>query len=140
MLNMTSLRAPALLLIVLVFTTGCSSGLATVSGSVKIDGVPLKTGTISFKSTTDGALGQGTIDAKGEYTVMTGANSGLKPGSYQVTVVATQLDPPDPARPSFVPQPVLLVPAKYGDPSTSGLTAEIKPGKNVDVNFDLKSM
>jgi hypothetical protein len=132
-------RIIPLLFLTLAAGLGCSSNLASVSGTVTLDGQPLKTGTVSFKSTGDGALGQGTI-TNGAYQVTTGTASGLKPGDYLVTVVATEIDPPDPTKPSVVPIPRLLAPARYGDATTSGLTAKIKAGKNDTVNFELKSM
>jgi hypothetical protein len=36
------------------------------------------------------------------------------------------------------PANFVAIPAKYNDSATSGFTAEIKPGSNDGVNFDLK--
>lgn len=122
---------------------GCGGQESSVAGKVTLDGSPLtlspgSSGTVTFKSTSGGGMAQGQLDSSGNYSLNTGSDAGLKAGAYKVTVVATEMPPADPNNRSFVPIPKPLTPAKYGNPDTSGLTADVKPGKN-DQNFDLKT-
>lgn len=115
---------------------GCGGKPSTVSGKVTLDGKPLTKGDIAFYMGGNAALAMGSIDASGNYTLRTGTEKGLTPGIYQVSIVAT--DVLEPTQPLGSPVPKLLTPPKYGNPATSGLTAEVKPGSNTH-NFDLVS-
>lgn len=121
----------------ILLLAGCTPNEATVSGKVTLDGTPLAKGNIAFYGGEKSALAMGSIDSSGNYQLLTGTATGLKPGSYQVTVVAN--DVIEPTQPFGSPMPKLITPPKYSDGATSGLTAEVKPGSNVH-NFDLKSM
>ena len=123
-------------LVGLFLLTGCGSDAATVSGKVTLDGKPLAKGNIAFYSGGSAALATGSINSSGNYTLQTGTDKGLTPGNYQVTVVAN--DVVEPAQEFASPIPKLITPAKYSSVSTSGLTAEVKPGSNT-FNFDLVS-
>lgn len=52
-------------------------------------------------------------------------------GPNQVTVDTASIKYGNPAK-------YVAIPAKYADPTRSGLTVEIMPGENQNVNFDLK--
>jgi len=109
-----------------------------VSGTVTFDGKPLPsaTGVIMFRTSSGGTAGAGPIDADGHYTVS------LPPGTYQVAVSCTAAptmssmptggpgepgsDPPAPGSPlPGTPSLESVIPAKYSNPETSGLTATI---------------
>lgn len=131
MLLISRVRFVALLLLCVVL--GCGSPHdSTVSGKVTLDGQPLTTGTVTFAPQGEGRIAYGEINASGEYAVRTLGDQGMLPGKYNVTIRATGQ-----AAESHLPPP-LLTPEKYGDPATSGFTAEIKPGAN-SYNFDMSS-
>jgi len=111
---------------------GCGSKLASVEGTVTLDGKPLSTGTVVFQN--EGLpMGVGGLSSNGSYTIYTGDQPGLPPGDYQVTVSAYQTRP---GRDEMEePIPVLLTPPRYNKPETSGLTAKVTPGSN---RFDFK--
>ncbi|TWT75678.1 hypothetical protein Pla123a_31880 [Posidoniimonas polymericola] len=116
---------------------GCGSYDATVSGSVSLDGEPLKSGTISFFPVADGPTAYARIEPTGQYELRTGREAGLAPGEYQVTVVAREQrelaandagGPPPPGK--------QLTPNHYRDRKTSGLAYTIEPGHN-QIDLDL---
>jgi len=123
-------------------TLGCDGGSATVSGAVTLDGKPVTggthmNGTVSFsREGGGGAPAVGFIDESGHYSVKTGASSGMEPGKYQVAIAMNKITIP--ADPNAMPIPTLITPAKYKSTLSSGLRAEVKPGRNT-FDFDLVS-
>lgn len=115
----------ALLLLLCFSLSGCgSSEYVAVRGKVTLAGKPLTTGTVTFISTTGGSIGYGTIQPDGTFSISTGKQSGLKPGEYKASVVATQTTEAK-ASDQSAPTPSLLTPAKFADPETSGLKYQI---------------
>jgi len=124
---------------------GCGGGTddlprQAVSGEVKLDGAPMKSGMIQFMPTETGDSTTGAAGiADGKYAIPT--SEGLVPGSYQVSVTSdptpsagqpTSLMPGDP-----LPPPKETIPSMYNSKTT--LTAEVtKEGPNT-FNFDLKT-
>lgn len=117
----------------LLIVAGCGERSSTVTGRVTLDGRPLAGGTdvramIQFAPEKGGPTAVGTLDGNGEYQLSSGSNQGLPPGSYYVTVSASQLlrgpNPGDPAsgRP--------ITPRRYANAKESGLSADVKPGSN----------
>jgi hypothetical protein len=125
-----------------ISAAGCDGGAATVSGTVTLDGKPLAggqhmNGTVSFsREGGGGAPAVGFIDESGHYSVKTGATSGMEPGDYQVAIVMNKITIP--ADPNAMPIPTPITPAKYKSTLTSGLRAEVKPGRNT-FDFQLAS-
>src|SRR5256885_12554328 len=73
----------SLSLVGLGFLAGCSGnplGRQAISGSVKVDGVPLEKGTISFQPLENGQTSSGAVIAGGNYSIP--RDKGLPPGSY----------------------------------------------------------
>lgn len=124
------------LLVALVALAGCgSSGLTTVSGTVKLDGKPLDGASVTFQPVKAGPVGTATTAADGSFTVMTGAQKGLAPGEYEVSVVKTgPLPPPTPQNPE--PIPPRITPDKYASGKTSGFKYTVPGGA---ANFELSS-
>ena len=137
---MSMARLPAAvargLAIGMIACLGCAPNASQVTGNVQLDGKPLTTGTVSFHPTASGPVAYGQLDATGKYELSTGTNEGLQPGSYIVTVTATETLPQ--TDPNAETQVKLLTPARYGNKETSGLTAEVKAGKN-EIPFVLQS-
>jgi hypothetical protein len=113
--------------IVLAGLVGCGrSGptLVPVEGQVTFQGQPLKTGSLLFQP--DAAKGNsstltpsGTIGPDGRYKLYTQERPGAPPGWYKVGIVAQEAPPNDPyAMRSLIPQ-------RYGDPQTSGISIEV---------------
>jgi hypothetical protein len=116
---------------------GGDANMARVKGRVTYDGQPLTTGEVSFSSVDGGRVAMSNIDSKGNYELRTSTTVvGVPPGSYKVKILAVeqksgmdQDGKPFPAK--------YLIPEKYGDVATSGLTATVEKGKP-EINFDLK--
>jgi hypothetical protein len=145
-------------LLVAVFalgTTGCpKSGLNTeyVEGTVMMDGKPLDNANISFSPVTEGqgTPAVGVTDANGKYvlTAMQGGRDGrgTTPGQYNVSVfkeIATK-HYTDEEMAELVRREIppdwgykVVVPEKYTNPKKSGLTFEVKKGKN-KFDFEVK--
>jgi hypothetical protein len=127
-----------------LLAVGCGSesgpNLAPVRGQVFYRGRPVTTGTIVFASDpsrgTSGPLARGEIQPDGSYSLQTGDSAGAVVGWHRVTVVAVLVPAaPEPGQPFVMPRP--LVPTRYADPELSGLTCEVKAGKENGINFNL---
>ncbi|MGQ9823273.1 MAG: carboxypeptidase-like regulatory domain-containing protein [Thermogutta sp.] len=144
-----------------LITNGCSkgSGLKTgsVSGTVTFQGKPVANAQVVFQPKQGGQNAVGTTDANGRYTLMTGTDRGALIGEHRVTVTvqsgAEKLSGIDAADPSAAYGQAMVaaasgrppaaqtpsaggIPAKYGDPATSGLEFTVKAGSNT-INLDL---
>jgi hypothetical protein len=114
---------------VLLLVGGCSRSdlpsLGAVSGTVTLDGKPLKQASVTFRPAKNRAS-RGRTDGEGHYELLySPGNRGAKIGNHTIIIsVRTELDPAE------------RIPAKYNSQTT--LTHEVKEGKNV-IDFDLKS-
>lgn len=136
-------RWPTLLAVVAIAScVGCGNGLASVSGTVTLDGNPLAGGggtravVYFYPEGGTGAPAVGLLDSSGEFTVSTGTSVGAKPGAYLVTVSASQLVGKD--TPGFPRSARRITPPMYADPNASGLRVEVASGSN-DCEFALES-
>ena len=128
----------------LVASSGCGGRTGDVSGVVKLKGQPLDGGQVIFKGGSGKLIGAD-INADGTFTAL-----GIPTGKVQVGV--SYVDPKateyfralsaaskeGKAQPKGKPEDFNKVPGKYGDPEGSGLTIEVKAGKNEGVEIDLK--
>jgi hypothetical protein len=111
---------------------GCGSGTwGTASGTVTLEGTPLKDGVITFHPGSEQAPGVGQVK-DGEFTVTTGQKEGLKVGKYKVTVSARTIP-----KEGTNEQPKWLTPPKYARPETTDLEADVKSGSN-KFTFEMK--
>jgi hypothetical protein len=131
-------RATALALGLLVLSaTGCSGPdspipMSQVSGTVTYRGAPLTKGTISFMPVTGTNTSTGEI-ANGKYSLSTFTKGdGVPPGEYKVAITAWEKEP------GMGETGVSLLPAKYLDANSSGLTANVKPEGSQTIDFELK--
>jgi hypothetical protein len=142
----------AVLAVLAIAAGGCgkpASGGKPVTGQVTFNGTPIQGASITFVPSTGGAPGFAMTDAEGKYTARSSQGEGLPPGSYQVTVMKTDAPPPQstvsdqdagyvPPDPDAPPTVIKdLLPAKYKDVQTSGLTAEVKADGKNEFNFPL---
>jgi hypothetical protein len=118
---------------------GCSGdpGMVTAvpaSGTVKFDGKPLESGSISFVPE-KGRPASGAIK-DGKFTMTTYTeNDGAIPGKHAVAVTSykeVQI------RGASEPQQVPTIPEIYLKPTTSGIAIDVPPGGKTDIAIDLK--
>jgi hypothetical protein len=149
----TSAAAVIAATVAIASVVGCSEddGIGAryhVGGLVKYKGEPVTRGTVTFVPDDKGAgrTATGDIQSNGSYTLTTAtASDGALPGKYRVSISAVEIDGSVTEGKvggmyrvdilAKAPRKV-LVPLKYGDPYTSGLTAEVKPESNTR-DFDL---
>ncbi len=127
------IRLPAILAAALALATaGCGGDWGSCSGTVALDGAPLKDASITFEPTNGGPTAYGQVK-DGEFTVGTGQKDGLAAGKYRVSVSASTVP-----QMGSKEQAKLLTPKKYAGFDTSGLEADVKPGSN-RLKFELSS-
>jgi hypothetical protein len=111
--------------------------MASVEGIVRLDGKPLASGTVRFVPAA-GRAATGAIQSDGSFTLGTyGESDGALIGKHQVAVIAYEAA--EDGRPAYEVRTTtskFLVPQRYMAVGTSGLTFEVKPGKN-EANFEL---
>jgi hypothetical protein len=138
----------------LIVSAGCGGSgrapLGKVTGTVNYRGEPVKSGTIILEVPgTRQATGK-IVDGKITEVTTHDPNDGVPVGTAKIAVFATQAAaqgaaPATGGNPgSYKMDPNYmgsgaqsLIPAKYNNPATSGLTAEIKKGENT-LTLDLK--
>lgn len=132
--------------VALLVSSGCGAATGDVSGVVKYKGKALEGGQISFKGG-KGKLVGADINPDGTFSA-----AGVPVGTVQVGV--SYIDPKvvdyfkelsqqgrgekKGPGPKGDPSQFSKVPDKYGDPNGSGLTIEVKGGKNDGVTIELK--
>lgn len=126
-----------------VVVAGCGSNLAQVSGTVSYDGKPVEQGSIIFETTGARPATGKIVGGKIVEVTTNRPGDGAPPGSHKVAIhafassgSAVTANPGDATGIASM-QTKSLIPTKYNNPATSGLTVELKPGKN-EVNFELK--
>lgn len=97
-----------------------------VGGVVKLDGRPLPHGSVMFRPA-EGRAAQGVIDADGRFELTTyRPGDGIRPGPAVVRVACFEPNTFD-AYGALV-HGASLIPERYADYSTSGITIEVAPG------------
>jgi hypothetical protein len=109
---------------------------ATVTGTVKLDGVAVPRGTVTSSPVQGGPGAYGRIEENGKYTIRTGREVGLPTGEYQVTVAANEPSTAEQTA-SGGPPPLgkPITPLWYRSKDTSGQRYTIQGGEN---RFDLE--
>jgi hypothetical protein len=113
---------------------------ASVEGTVKVDGVLLEQGSLALipMAGTTGPSAGATIE-NGSYSIP--ADKGPVPGTYRVEIKALRktgrqiVDEHQPPPNNRIDEMEQFIPPQYN--ADSKLSAEVKAGKNRDVNFDL---
>lgn len=127
------------LAVLLLFSTGCGTGrskLARVSGKVTYKGQPVSNAVITFLPSASSPPATADIQADGTYSLRTpNVGEGAVLGSH-VVVMVTRWQGLATGTEEHKPPSLVVIPPKYSDPSTSGLTAEVQEGDNT-INFDL---
>ena len=126
----------------MLFMAGCGSGglpQADVSGKVTFQGEPVPGVLVSF-TPERGPGASGKTDAQGNYTLSTKkTGDGAVVGHHIVAISQPRqgmiLEKGKP--PQVAPPPKMVIPPKYANAQTSGLTAEVKVGDNtLDFKLD----
>jgi hypothetical protein len=119
--------------VLLAFAAGCGSdsGRGSVKGKITVSGKPLAKGTITFLPTTGTKDPITTPVTNGEYTI-----PDLPVGLAKVYIIPPLTSEPSPvdkgdgvpaARPE---RKKVVVPEKYQNPTTSGLSLTVQKGEN----------
>jgi len=115
------------------------SGRRMVSGTVTLDGTPLKTGSISFEPTGETRVGSGAVITEGKYRI--DSDHGLTVGKYRVLISAAGeriTEPQNPAMPGATRNvPREIIPPEYN--VRSDKTVEITGQEPCVFDFDIIS-
>lgn len=143
------------LLLMCAAALGCETGYRAkadvertvpVSGTLTFQGKPLEFFQVSVHPTDGSRVATGLADAEGKFVLGTNKlGDGAPPGKAKIAV--TFVGPPSaeiPGQeaiiddPSKLPKPTVKLPAKYGNPETSGLDQEIPQNGLTDWKLDLQ--
>jgi hypothetical protein len=147
--------AKLLILSLIIHSVGCASDpgpVATVEPSVPASGVvtfkgkPLPGYQVVLMPEGDRRPAMGTTDAEGKFVLGTNEpGDGAPPGKSKVAISwagpESTVDAVDQSAiddPSKMPKPSIVIPDKYTNPETSGLTAEVPEGGTGELKFDLQ--
>jgi hypothetical protein len=129
--------------IAIAFSSGCESrqdSFGLVRGKVFCKGRVVPAGTIVFTPDmlrgTTGPLARADIQPDGSYALQTKGVPGAVPGWHRVTVLSQESSPRIGSDEDFR-QPRFWVPEKYRDPELSGLSCEVRGGRENKIDFDL---
>ncbi len=124
-----------------------NSGLAPVTGKVTYQGKPVPEATIVFVGEGSARPAIAISAADGTYSLRTLDANGAAPGNYMVVVTKTELPAEAGEPPSMEeaanrartppPPPKRLLPAKYGDATTTPLKFEVKLGQKNEMDIQL---
>jgi len=136
--------ATAAAAMVLVGCGGSEFQLAPVKGKVTYNGKPLEFGAVIFiPEKGPAAIGQ--IQSDGTFVLQTGTHGGRMQRGAVVGKHKVEIRCMDTQRPGYKPSaghemPIgkSLIPTKYNQADSSGLTAEVTPQGPNDFHFDLK--
>ena len=120
-----------------------------VGGVVTLDGKPVDNAAVMLMPSGPEAAGLpavGTTDPQGCFTLSTSTiGPGVMPGEYRVTVIKKEttgfLADEDGLDDGIAPEGIRetwIIPRKYADPNTSGITVEVRPGME-PLSLDLQS-
>ena len=125
-------RVLAPVLVVVIFSGCGSNGVTKVEGTVKYQGIPLQHGRVGFIPQ-QGRPAFGDIE-QGRFVLTTyEPGDGALPGHHRVTVQCDKPADPNDAFSDRIP----TIPGRYFQPETSGLTADVEPGKTNHFDFQL---
>ena len=127
-----------------ITAAGCGGGdkllMADAAGTVKYNGTPLEGATVVFVPDS-GLPATGVTDADGRFTWNTRGEPGAVVGPGKVAITAVEqlivVEGREPTAQELANMSRSLIPEKYGHPTTSQLSAEVKVGENNEFKFEL---
>ncbi len=141
--RLVMISLPIVACLMLAGCGGNELGTVGVTGTVTYQDQPVAGANVTFAA--DGSpLALGTTDDKGVYTLTTTGSPGAVPGAHKVYISkmessgdTSQLKPEDMETMSGdnAPEAKSLIPKKYNNPATSGLTATVTDDASANV-FD----
>ncbi len=157
------MQKSVLLGVALLLLAGCTGGdtgtnpkTYPVAGTVTMGGTPVAGATVSFQLADGSRSAVGITDEGGKYKLTTfAADDGAVPGDYKVSVLKLEggtveaaasgqlasgeiSESYDPNVKSAGGGPKHLLPEKFANTATSGLTAKVAEGGENKFDFDLK--
>jgi hypothetical protein len=161
----SALSASLLMISLAVSLPGCGKSdrptLAPASGRVTLAGAPIAGATVSFQPVAGGRPCSGVTNAEGVYSITSyEENDGAPVGEHKVVIIkiagpgastpagaapaedpslslSNMEGPGEDGQLPKEPETQYLVPQKYGNPETSGLTANVPEGGSDKLDFDL---
>lgn len=123
---------------------GSRGNFAAVEGVVLYNQNPIEGAMVVFVPEGNQPGAAGRTDGKGRFRLQThDPGDGAAPGEYKVTVRKTDTQamagdlPDDHEAPETQIQERWLLPQRYGNPTTSGLTASVQSGQKNEFTFEL---
>lgn len=117
-----------MLFFTLLAAAGCGKPTGNISGRVYFKDTPLTSGTVAF--VTDQEAFRAFIKEDGSYEIS-------KVPEGDVTITVTVNPQPNPAHKGGSSSKIVTIPAKYGDPKTSGQKYTVKAGdQQKDIKLD----
>ncbi|QDU25458.1 hypothetical protein ETAA8_05260 [Anatilimnocola aggregata] len=119
--------------------------LTKVTGTVRFQGQSVEGADVTFNNVSAGYSANAKTDSAGRFVLTTSGKEGAVPGQQLVSIRRVDVidnTPPgvDPTAGGIAPPPTInwIVPQKYSELATSGLTAEVTDSGPNDFQFDLK--
>jgi hypothetical protein len=111
---------------------GSGEALQPVFGKVTFQGKPVAAGVVRFSNPQIGIDMTAALRPDGTYEVVRAHGPGLPEGTYQVAIMPPPIGRSKGSAVEDLPAPPKRpdIPEKYRQPSTSGLTLTVQPGKN----------
>jgi len=122
-----------------MLAAGCGSDRHEVSGTVYLDGEPVADASVMFRPTAPGPAAEGVTNARGRYRLQSANRPGVAAGEY-VVIVAKQRTTGVTGDEQVGPGGMKIeyvVPQRYSDPKTSGLTVQV-PSEKYDLSLTSK--
>ena len=129
-----------------VFILGCGPGgpsgpaVFPVTGKITYNGSPVPNATLTFIPSS-GPVASGQTDENGVYSLKTGSEEGAVAGEHKIGIIAVEkqnqgeISPDSPEYEKMMsgqrPEEKWLIPEKYGNTLSSGLTKTVKEEDNV---------
>lgn len=134
------------MLLLVAACVGCGGGLVPAEGVVLLDGQPLAGATVTFMPQAEGRPASAVTGADGRFkAALPDGKGGLAPGEYRVVVMLVKQavlaaggEAAETASGGGGPPVEYIVPQRFGNPETSGLTASLSRGAT-DLRFELVS-